>query len=84
METKQLNVKISKNLLEAAKSYSELYGYRNIQELIAESMREKIFEKNEYDETFTSEEIDLIDKILEANIKNNSFGTEEELNELLQ
>lgn len=83
METKQINVKIAKNLLDAAQSYSENYGYRNVQELIAESMREKIFEKNEFDETFSDKEIELIEVLLETSIKKNLFSTEEEMNKIL-
>jgi hypothetical protein len=84
METKQINLKLSKNLIEAAKIYSDSYGYKNIQELIAESMREKIFEKSDYDETFASDEINLIDDLIKISIKNNDLGTEEELKKALQ
>lgn len=79
METQQINVKIAKNLLEAAQSYSESYGYRNIQELIAESMREKIFEKNEFDETFSEKEIELIEALITKSLENKDFVSEEEL-----
>lgn len=83
METKQVNLKISRNLLEAAESYVKQFGYRNIQELMAESMREKIFEKNEFDETFSDKEIELIDNLIEHSIKNNEIISEEELNKTL-
>jgi len=46
--TEQINLKLSKNLLEVARKYAEIYGYRNIQELAAESIREKVFEDNEH------------------------------------
>jgi hypothetical protein len=82
METKQLNLKISNNLLKAAESYANQYGYRNIQELISESMREKIFEKNEFDETFSEKEIGLIDTLIENSLKEN-LVSEEELNKVL-
>ena len=39
--TKQINLKIPDNLFNAAKSYAENYGFRNVQELAAESIREK-------------------------------------------
>jgi len=84
METKQINLKISKNLLEAAESYAQQYGYRNIQELISESMREKIFENNEFDESFSDKEIELIDDLIELTITKKDFGTEEELKKILK
>lgn len=79
METKQINLKIQKNLLKAAQSYVENFGYRNIQDLATESMREKIFDKNQFDETFTREEIELIDTIIAKTLKNKEFISEKEL-----
>ncbi len=83
METKQINVKLPNNLIKAAENYVRNYGYRNIQELAAESLREKIFEKNEYDEDFSGEEIELIDSLIELSIKKGDFVSEEELNKAL-
>lgn len=82
METKQLNVKISSNLLKAAKNYVDSYGYRNIQELIAESMREKIFETNKFDETFSDKEIELVDSLIKNSAKKN-LVSEKELKKIL-
>ena len=79
METKQINLKIPENLLKAAQSYIKNFGYRNIQDLATESMREKIFEKNEFDETFNEKEIALIDSLIETTIKSKDFISEEEL-----
>lgn len=83
METKQINLKISKYLLEAAERYAKHFGYRNIQEFIADSMREKIFEKDEFDETLTSKEIELIDSLIEHSLKNRKLVSEQELNKTL-
>ncbi|MEA3329665.1 MAG: hypothetical protein U9Q06_02885 [Nanoarchaeota archaeon] len=83
METQQINLKISKQLAEAAERFARTYGYRNIQELAAESMREKIFEKSEFDETFTEKEIELIEALIVHSIKNKDFSTEEEMNKIL-
>ena len=69
MATKQLNLKMSKNLYNSAESFAESYGYRNVQDLVAESLREKIFEKNDFDESFSEKEIELVDKIIEKVIK---------------
>jgi hypothetical protein len=82
-ETKQINLKISKELLEAATRYADHYGYRNVQELAAESMRNKIFDDNEYDESFSGKEIDLIDELLSTIIEKKDFGTEEDLRKIL-
>ncbi len=79
METKQINLKISSNLAKAAERFARNYGYRNMQELIAECMREKIFEESEFDETFTDQEIELIEALTIYSIKNNKLISEEEL-----
>ena len=69
MGTKQINLKISTQLFTVAESFAENYGYRNVQELAADSLREKIFEKSDFDESFSEKEIDLIDRIIEKSIK---------------
>jgi len=83
IETEQINLKISKELLEAAQRYARNFGYRNIQELAAESMREKIFEKNEYDETFSDKEIELVDSLIGLSLKKGDLVSEEELRKAL-
>jgi hypothetical protein len=83
METRQINLKLSENLLQAAERYAREFGYRNVQELVAESMREKIFEKNEFDESFNDKEIELIDSLIELSLKKKDFVSEEELNKVL-
>mgnify|MGYP007123684864 CR=1 FL=1 len=83
METKQINLKLPINLLLAAQSYANNYGFRNIQDLATESIREKVFEKNEFDENFTSQEIQLIDQLITLSLKKKSFSTEEEINKIL-
>ena len=69
MDTKQLNLKISKKLYGAAESFAQSYGYRNVQELVSDSLREKIYERGEYDESFSEKEIALIDRIIEKSVK---------------
>ncbi len=81
---KQINLKLPENLFEAAKDYIERYGFRNIQELATESIREKIFEKSEFDESFTKEEIELIDSLILKTLKNKEFVSEEELRKALK
>ena len=69
MATKQINLKISDNLYSSAKSFAQSYGYKNVQELAADSLREKIFEKSAFDESFSDKEIELIDRIIEKTVK---------------
>ncbi len=69
MGTKQINLKLSKSLYAVAVSFAESYGYRNVQELAADSLREKVFEKSDFDESFSKEEIGLIDRIIEKSMK---------------
>ncbi len=83
MSNQQINLKISKELAEAATRFAKNYGYRNIQELAAECMREKIFNESEFDETFNEKEIELIDALITHSIKNKEFSTEEEMNKIL-
>jgi hypothetical protein len=80
---KQINLKLPENLFSAAQRYVENFGFRNIQDLAAESIREKIFEKNEYDENFSKEEIELIDKLISLSVKKKDIVSEEELNKVL-
>ncbi|MBU1975840.1 MAG: hypothetical protein KKG59_05540 [Nanoarchaeota archaeon] len=79
---RQINLKLPDVLFEAAQNHVEQYGFRNIQELAAESLREKIFERNEYDETFSKEEIEMIDKVISESIKK-KLVSEEELKKTL-
>jgi len=82
MEIKQINLKLPQNLIAAAESYAKNFGFRNIQELAATSIREKIFQQNQFDETFTDKEITLIDNLIGTEIKSN-LSSEEELNKIL-
>ena len=83
MGTKQINLKLPKNLIDAARRYVRSHGYRNIQELASESIREKIFEESEYDEIINQREIELIDDLIELSIKKGEVVSEEELNNVL-
>ena len=84
MEIKQINLKLPINLVKAAESYVKNFGYRNIQELASESIRQKIFEKNNYDETFAEEEINVVDNLIENIIKNKKYRSEKELKKILK
>ncbi len=84
METKQINLKLPENLFEAAQKYVKEFGFRNIQDLTIESIREKVFEKNEYDENFNEKEIELIDKLIKFSIENKEIISEAELMKALE
>ena len=84
MDTKQINLKLSKSLLEAAQSYARNFGYRNIQELASESLREKVFEQNEFDENVTEEEAELIDQLIELSVQKGDVVSEEQLYKALR
>ncbi|MFH1225366.1 MAG: hypothetical protein V1676_06215 [Candidatus Diapherotrites archaeon] len=79
MATKQINLKLSKNLADAAESFAGAYGYRNVQDLAAECLREKIFERGEFDESFSGREIGFIDSLIEKSIKAGKVRDEKEL-----
>ena len=83
MEVKQVNFKMPVRLHSAAESYAQNFGFRNIQELMSTSIREKIFDKNEYDETFNENEIKLVDNLITNIIENKDFSSEEEMNKIL-
>lgn len=82
-ELKQINLKLSPSLVTAAESYAKHFGFRNIQELAATAIRERVFQQNQFDETFTEKEISLIDNIIEKSTKQEKLSSEEELNKIL-
>ncbi|MEK6953710.1 MAG: hypothetical protein AABX01_01775 [Candidatus Micrarchaeota archaeon] len=75
----QVNLKFPDNLFKAAKRYAGEHGYRNMQELIYVSVREKVFREGEFDESFSEKEIDLIDKIIDTSIRRRLLGDEKDL-----
>ncbi|PIN99930.1 hypothetical protein COT72_03780 [archaeon CG10_big_fil_rev_8_21_14_0_10_43_11] len=83
MGTKQLNVKLPEKLLQNAQKYVKTFGFTNVQELIRDSLREKIFESR-YDETFTQREINLIDSVIKTSLEQGHVISEEELVNVLR
>lgn len=83
METKQINLKLPLNLLTAAENYSKKFGFQNIQELAKVSIREKIYPKIEYDNTYSKKELKVIGKIVDKLMKKGEFVSEEELRRTL-
>ena len=82
-QTKQINLKIPKSLFTVAERYVEEYGFRNIQDLALESMREKLFDKSEFDETFSEKDIELIDKVIRKSLEKDQIYSEQELMKVL-
>ena len=71
----QINLRLEDNLLESAKTYSQLHGYGNVQEFIKETIRQKIFDEPD----LTGEELSLILKIAKVSEEKKLFKSEEEL-----
>jgi hypothetical protein len=71
----QLNVRISDPLLDKATIYAQKHGFSNVQELIKESLREKIFEES----LISKEELMLVKKLAQVTEEKNLWGTEQEL-----
>ena len=78
MKSMQLNLKFPSNLFRLAARFAQRNGYRNLQELVYDSVREKIGKKG-YDETFTDKEIQFIDRVIQQSLKNNRWASEAEL-----
>jgi len=81
---KQINLKLPESLFIAARRYVENFGFRNIQDLVLESMREKVFERNEYDESFNEEEVKLIDELIKTSLEKKKIISEAELIKALE
>ena len=77
--SKQFNLKIPAQLAEKAEQFAQTWGYRNVQDLAIDSMRDKIFGR--FDNDMTEEEISLIDNLIKAESKNTI--SEKELNKIL-
>jgi hypothetical protein len=73
-ETTQINVRMEDNFLNKAKTYAQEHGFGNVQELMKETLREKLFPVE-----LTKEELLLVKKLAQVTEKNNLWGTEEEL-----
>lgn len=72
--TTQFNVRLSDQMIASANRYVKKHGFGNIQELIKESLREKLFPVE-----LTKEELMLVKKLAQVTEEKNLWGTEEEL-----
>jgi len=82
--TKQLNVKISDEFYLAGVKFAEHFGYRNIQDAMITSFREKLLDKGVFDNSFSKKEISLIDKIIDKSLKGGKLGSEKKLMKALK
>ena len=74
-ETTQINVRMEDNFLDKAKNYAKKHGFGNVQELIKEALRERLFSET----LITKEELMLVKKLAQVTEEKNLWGTEEEL-----
>ena len=74
-ETTQINVRMEDNFLNRAKTYAQKHGFGNVQELMKETLREKLFGET----LITKEELMLVKKLAQVTEEKNLWGTEEEL-----
>ncbi|HLC19741.1 MAG TPA: hypothetical protein VJK72_02400 [Candidatus Nanoarchaeia archaeon] len=74
-ETTQINVRLPEKLLSSATRYAENHGFSNVQELIKNTLRQKLFEEP----LVTAEELSLIKKLAEVSEKRGLFKTENDL-----
>jgi hypothetical protein len=83
MAQNQVNLTLSDALLAAARDYSKKFGYKNVQDLATECLRQTVFEKD-YDEDFTPKEIELIEKFIDVTLSRPELlSTEKELDKVL-
>jgi Arc/MetJ-type ribon-helix-helix transcriptional regulator len=71
----QINLRLSEEMLMSAKNYAKANGFGNVQELIKETLREKLFENKQ----ISSKELALVKKLVLASEKNNLYSSEKEL-----
>lgn len=77
--TKQLNVKVSDEFFLAASKFVQRYGYRNIQEAMINSLREKLLNNGGFDNSFSEREVSAIDEIIDKSIKSKRLISEKKL-----
>jgi len=74
-DTTQVNVRLDNVFLNKAKKYAQKNGFSSIQDLVKETLREKIY----LDDTLTPEEYAFVKKVIDVTNKKNLWGTEKEL-----
>jgi hypothetical protein len=82
--TKQLNVKVSDAFYLTGAKFAQKYGYRNIQDAMVSSFRDKLSEMGAFDNSFSKKEISLIDEFIDKSIKGGKLGSENKLMKALK
>lgn len=75
----QINLRLPPKLLEKTKQYATDHGYGTVQDLIEETVRQRVFA-----EKLTPREMKLVERIIKDADENNGWGTEEELRKVLR
>ena len=85
MVYKQINLTLPRNLQAAVEDYAKKFGFKNVQELAAQAIREKVFHSDiEYDDDLTPKEVMLIEKFIDVTFKNKKqMVDEKDLNKAL-
>ncbi|MBU2590252.1 MAG: hypothetical protein KKA65_00090 [Nanoarchaeota archaeon] len=72
---KQVNLRLPEQLIISAKNYANKHGFATVQELIKESLREKLFDNPE----ISKKELALVKKLIKVSDEKNLYSTEKEL-----
>lgn len=73
----QINLRLPTKMMVSAKGYVKKHGYKNIQDFITETVRERLY-PIEY-EKISPQEMAAVRKLIERTDRKNRWGTEEEL-----
>lgn len=71
----QINIRMNDELLENAREYAKKYGFGNVQELMKESLREKLFKE----ESISKDELILIKKLIKVTNEKGLWKSEKDL-----
>jgi Arc/MetJ-type ribon-helix-helix transcriptional regulator len=71
----QINLRLTDTMLRVAQSYADKNGYSNVQELVKETLREKLFEE----EKLSKKEITLVKRIVAESKKPGFYAAEKDL-----
>ncbi len=71
----QINVRLPEKFLASAVEYANKHGFGTVQELIKETLREKLFEKPD----ISKRELALVKRLVEVSEKEKLYRSEKEL-----
>ena len=73
--TTQVNIRLSEELIIGAQKYAKKHGFGNIQELLKETLREKLFPET----MISKKELLLVKKLIQATNEKGLWKSEDEL-----